>query len=452
MVRARPSGTIFFILLLHVAALRPTVDEATQWPKEGMAMYFTYGERYEGLVEKPLSEDGEKQVVDRIKLIHDQQYHSVWQTLEQLHEVWVAPNRGAMATAIILLMAVHGSDSGDIMGEPLSPFPPVKVHRGLRTFGSMSVELTGETSDLRGYLTDVAERYGRRYFSNEHVMKQLVDELLDSYDRAASDTAGWTTNKPKGAPGVYRNVHTVKQSLHEVDGGVLMIGSASLAHYMFMVHLPSGMREDGPWWQEENLKSMWRASVATLAPASGLRATWKEVTISSGSGVEALPTDPTLSYPYFTQIDFVADDTHHPVGGKTRGVPFDSRAFALDEARGLLPNHGNWYSVLATKKKWKWIKWTKPKVRLITVSYAKGFGVRPQGHISWLDPWGEEVRGWVTIVAIQWEPVTDAHGSIKIKSSASGSKGTWIVDTGDRNRNIELMGKLREAFNACTGT
>eukprot|EP00971_Amphidinium_carterae_P056446 1115222-Amphidinium_carterae.1 len=28
------------------------------------------------------------------------QYHSVWQTLEQLKEVWVAPNRGAMATVI----------------------------------------------------------------------------------------------------------------------------------------------------------------------------------------------------------------------------------------------------------------------------------------------------------------------------------------------------------------
>eukprot|EP00971_Amphidinium_carterae_P089796 1777967-Amphidinium_carterae.1 len=48
-----------------------------------------------------------------------------WMVQELLKGVlWRAPE------ALILLMAVHGAENGDIYGEPLSPFPPVKVHRG----------------------------------------------------------------------------------------------------------------------------------------------------------------------------------------------------------------------------------------------------------------------------------------------------------------------------------
>mmetsp|Transcript_1670 Transcript_1670/g.3646 ORF Transcript_1670/g.3646 Transcript_1670/m.3646 type:complete len:455 (+) Transcript_1670:66-1430(+) len=447
-LRVQPVATLLLFLLVcvHVNAERPAADEDVD-RASGNCVYLAAGASHRG---SGLTEEGERQVDDRLSLILGDSNKDMLQVMQKA-AVWIAPTRAAMGTAIIALIRLYTlvDDRETLRGGMMNQFddsllsflPKLEVKAGLRDGVGVRFEQLTEGSDLEDYLKDVARRWGvgkHLEHDEKFVTDKIIEELKYSYGRLlrqAGNPVAAQQESSKGALEMYDSVRRAKLPLATATEGqpVLMIGSLELAAYMFMPHLTSRRTVQAA----DLLQNMVR-EVQLLSPGAGLLAKWNKG--SPGS------------MPYFSDlVDYTPGNEALPILAGVKKVPFDDMKSCGKEveAAKVLPDRSQWWVGIMdkSKKRKKWFGYHSPQTRLMYVAWQPERTPQPgrppnAGYVMWLTPDASQRKGIENIMDVSVQLVGDTTPRVEML----GRGGKWILD-GGAAANREFVQAVQKAQN-----
>jgi len=458
-----------FVGWLEVGAERPASDAQVSLHDgvrhdSGQLMFVATGES-EGK-QQDLSEDGDRALQLRMSEILSEGLRNpqldYLKLLAEVREVWVAPTRAAMATAMIVLeRGWDAASQSGVMGNSRT-LPDVRIHKSLRSplVKAPQDQVTfmhKDDSALYKALDDVCKRYKGNGLDESDIMPGLRDAFVEAYIEAKEeDEQEWLTVATKASE-VHESIRTLKAAIVEAGRSrVLLIGDAFVATHLFVAHLPTVQRENPDGVElgsapEDTMKVMQRA-VQGVAPTGAVACLWEKL---DSSTTDRQIRDPRTraDLPLLKNVYYVGDAASTRCLDEAMLVPIDAQQVMEVEmqAKFALPKKVQWVTYGANKKKkikhnptpWGYKKY---KPRLISLSWVKRgvYGEAARGYLSWLTPLGDEVKGYVSLIDLQFELLKD--NTIRVTRTVSGEK--WIIDTGKAADNISFHTKLTEALGA----
>mmetsp|Transcript_44375 Transcript_44375/g.105091 ORF Transcript_44375/g.105091 Transcript_44375/m.105091 type:complete len:484 (-) Transcript_44375:69-1520(-) len=393
---APPSGT--FMFMSHDAALRFDKYE------EGM-----------------LTEQGEENTMRRLKFLKDLNEEK-FKFLQNLNEIWVAPTRAAIQTAIMVI-----GETRRLTGHH-SAFPDIVIQGFLRPFGppgkkrkTFQLKSEGVRESVEGF----AQRYGQEYFKNSYEFEQVAAAYVDSYSEKEKGNFGGAYT-PRSAEGVHRNIYNLKNSVFMAcdvtwKKQILMIADKEFGTYLFATALPwrvpydIGTHVGGRHFHpEEFLRSLVREDVISLAVSAFMMVDWTVAGVNeaSAAGLAQSIYNPTkYTVPYFTSVNWDVDDLD-PYLGHTRSLLLGSSDYLLTEVNSLLPGQlwtppkAAWTTLFVQKRKRLKARWSGWKSRMLTFAHwPSELHSVENGFISWSSEFGEEALGFVSAGAATFSAV-----------------------------------------------
>jgi len=448
-LRVQPVATLLFLLVcVHVTAERPAADEEVD-RTSGKCVYLAAGASHRG---SGLTEEGERQVDDRLSLILGDSNKDMLQVMQKA-AVWIAPTRAAMGTAIIALIrlytltedreALRGGMMNQFDDSILSFIPKLEIQVGLRDGVGVRLEQLTDGSDMDDYLKDIARRWGvGKHLDHEEkfVTDKIIEELKAAYGRVLSRAGNRVERQQessKGALEMYDSVRRAKLPLATAAEGqsVWMIGSVELAAYLFMPHLTSRKSIQAA----DLLQTMVR-EVQLLSPGAGLLAKWNKG--SSGR------------MPYFSDlVDYSPGDQSLPILAGVKKVPFDDMMSCGKEveAAKVLPDRSEWWVGIMdkSKKRKKWFGYHGPQKRLMYVAWQPDRLQQPgrppnAGYVIWLTPDASQRKGIENVMDVTVRLIGDTP-----RVEMLGRGGKWILDGGTA-ANREFVQAVEQAQNKGT--
>jgi len=424
--------------------------------RAGQCLFLASGESVSSL--GSLTTAGEQQVDRRLELIFSSRDSRMMDAVTGARLVWVAPTRAAMATALIVLTRafVHHPDrraaeqGEEALGENID-LPRIELRPELSGSPRIRMESLGESSDLIGYLQDIAHRYSHgKYLTNGEawVAEKMLLQMKNAYLELLSKTRKPISSEDALAVSsldLYEGVHRVKTAIASLTATstVVLIGSPTFATYLFMPHLPAAAAS--PYALSLSSMQSMRREVLAVAPASGMLSEW--MTSSKRDGK-------TAQRAYFTSVlDFAPSEKLLPSFTSPTPVPYDEMGFGAEEVEvaNVFPAGTSWWVGLMQKsqKRRRWFGYTDPLTRLIYISWQvdsaspAARGKSRGGYVTWMTPFGETVRGCENLHDVQ---VTLLPGTPLSSSSVqmTGVRGSWILDGGE-DANDDFVQTIKKA-------
>eukprot|EP00403_Amphidinium_massartii_P039433 CAMPEP_0178446456 /NCGR_PEP_ID=MMETSP0689_2-20121128/40815_1 /TAXON_ID=160604 /ORGANISM="Amphidinium massartii, Strain CS-259" /LENGTH=474 /DNA_ID=CAMNT_0020071285 /DNA_START=87 /DNA_END=1508 /DNA_ORIENTATION=- len=397
----------------------------------GQAMWFTIHE------DGPLDQHGVKRVTEKVKGAASG--HVAY--MSELQEVWVAPTRAAIQTAI--LAVGKGWKAGGLS----SPFPRLAIKGFLRPFGPkvgrkpFQLKKEGTVKDVEEF----AKKQGKAIFDNEDKFAGWITSVKTAFPHTGSFWDFGDPN-PHSAVDVYTNIHKLKSQLckkstDERVGKILVIADYEYGNYLFMPALPyqpksvKQSKRGGYQAQEDEdpeavMRSLVRERLPSLKQGALVKATWKAETFHAAGGLAPNDFYGGLTVPYLASVDIDDDDLDTTVSERNlHTIPVDDSNWALFEMQ-ILPPGGplafegaRFHSFNMMKRKHKYGSWKGWKERRVGVSFWMDSGSTNKGFMNWASPFGDSPLGFLPTGSAQLDYLPPQM--LTVTSETSGER--WQI-------------------------
>eukprot|EP00403_Amphidinium_massartii_P023783 CAMPEP_0178395694 /NCGR_PEP_ID=MMETSP0689_2-20121128/13350_1 /TAXON_ID=160604 /ORGANISM="Amphidinium massartii, Strain CS-259" /LENGTH=680 /DNA_ID=CAMNT_0020016355 /DNA_START=107 /DNA_END=2146 /DNA_ORIENTATION=+ len=441
----------------------------TRVGKNGWCMFFAQGQT--DLSKTTLTKKGAEDMKLRMDLLHMHYKGGEYNALDfitgfdghgyivdsHVQEVWVAPDRGALASTLIILAKawstrnlidfVAEESSGGLQVYRSVPLPDIRVLPALR-----GPRMAWKKDGIEDYLLSFVKSLAKETWSSSNTLQLMLTEAakdMASQIRRAEQGIIWWKPKLSDAVDVYANIHDVKQDLARTNVEVLIVAHADLASFMFagLLGEPQSSKSETQAARAErllsNVKKMARDEVWGLRETGIVKVKWQEMSPARPPFVPN-PDDTRVSYPYFCELEdstpaMVDANLENRAFGFYQTVPFDSAGFAGLELVSQVPAGSRWYGPYAMRKRKKKMEvkghtlWSRWKDRLIYIVFDMGPTEESKGTwMTWSTPFGEEWKGFRNAEHISVEKLQSGHGLAIFLINGEIVEEEWeLTDTQD---------------------